>query len=334
MRIRIAALVLVLLPACGGEESVVSVAGFTSRSPRVVCEALPGPRPPAALVTRLAPATDSTFLLIDEGNREVVELDAGLGRVRAVTFTEDGPRGVARMADAAIAGDTLLVVADMGRNRLRGFTGDGEPRWTLNLPFPPQRTLFTGDRLLVAPVGMDRRVTSLLYEVRDSGIHSLAVPPASDPDALARMFINSVNVQAWPDGDVLVAHQFVLARAWHVGRDDRPRQRTVPVPDRVAAAVGVVPPMPIREEDLARMAVPVIDFGVDGRTGGIVYLTRSGDRREGGAEKAFVRADRDLGYVASSRLAINAVAFAYLPAHPDSVIVVDADQAWHRCPVP
>ena len=326
--------VMLLLAACGGEEPVVLIHDFAGRSDASTCASLPGPDPAPASVTQLQPHTDSTFLLIDADAREVGVLDAGARRLATIEFTEDGPLGVASLTDAAQSGDTLLVLADGGRRRLRGFDPAGRDLWMVELPFPPQRLAFAGERLLIAAAGMDTRLPSLVYELSGREAVPTRVPFATNADALGRMFLNFVTLQGYPDGTALVAHQFVQPRAWRIDAEARASFLDVPVPEQVVASLGYLPPIPFREEDLERIAAPVIASAADPRSGGLLYLTRSGRKLGGHTEKALVRVDRDLRYVGSRLLAVNAVALAYLPGAPEIAIVVDDEQNWFRCEAP
>ena len=331
---RAIAAVVLLLAACGGEEPVVTIDDFHDRSPLVACTALEGPEPAPVAVTQLAAASAASLLLIDEPGRTVLLLDADGRRMSALEFAEEGPRSVGQLVDAAMSGDSLVVIADAGRNRLQGFTIRGEERWTQDLSFPPQRVAFAGDRLLVAALGMDPRIAALVFERRDGDLASLSVPFATHPDMIGRMFVNSVALLGYADGRAIVAHQFVLPRAWQLGSDGAAVRAALPVPDGAASALGFVPPMPMREGDLERMAVPVIAAAPDPASGGVLYLTRTGMRSGAFLEKAVIRVDRELAYVSSIRLPVNAVAMTYLAARPESVLVVDVDQAWYRCAAP
>lgn len=326
--------VVLLLVACGGEEQVVLIPDFAERSAAARCVSLPDPDPEPASVTQLQPHSDSTFLLIDADAREVGVLDGSARRLATIEFTEDGPLGVASLTDAAQSGDTLLVLADGGRRRLRGFDGTGRDLWMVELPFAPQRLAFAGERLLIAAAGMDTRLPSLVYELRGREAVSMHVPFATNADALGRMFLNFVTLQGYPDGTALVAHQFVQPRAWRIDAGARASLLDVPVPEQVAASLGYLPPIPFREEDLERIAAPVIASSADPGSGDLLYLTRSGRRLDAHSEKALVRVDRDLHYVGSRLLDVNAVALVYLPVASGSAIVVDDEQNWFRCEAP
>ena len=327
------AVALLLLAGCGGEEWAL-IDDLPGRSPAVECEPLAGPDPAPVEVGRLRAASDSTFLLVDPAAREVVELSGDGARLATFTLTADGPRGVALLSDAIRSGDTLLVVADAGRQRLRAFDPTGRDLWTVQLDFPPQRLAFAGGRLLITAAGMDARLPGLVYELRDGSPRPLAVPLARHADAIARLFINDVVLEGYADGSALVAHHFVAPRAWRVGADNGIEERSVPIAAAVAGSIGYIPPIPIREEDLLRIAAPVIASAADPATGDLLYLTRSGRQRDGRSEKALVRANRDLIYLASRLLDVNAVALAYLPGAPESALVVDYEGGWFRCETP
>ena len=324
----------ILLAGCGGEDPVARIDDFSERSPLVECAELGRTIDELASVATFQPVDDSTFLVVDEVGRRtyVVGDDARVRRARS--FSDQGPGGVGQLMDAVLLGDTILVVADGERNRLIAFASGDEPHWVSELAYPPQRLVFTGERLLIAAVGMDPRIPGLVHERTADGSAPVGVPFAHHADALARMFINSVSMVSFGDGSALVAHELVWPRAWHVGRSGAPRPAQVPVPDAAAGSVGVMPPMPLRSEDLGKIAAPVVSMTVDPRRSELHYLTRSGRTTAPHLEKAIVRVSRDLRYLASYRLRINATEIAYLPARPDSVIVVDADFRWHRCPLP
>lgn len=322
-----------LVASCGGEELVL-IEDFASRSPRVRCEPLAGPDPAPVAVTALRAASDSTLLLVDGPGREVVLLDGNAARTAAVRFSPDGPRGVALLADAALSADSLLVLSDAGRPRLRAFDMRGRELWTLPLDFPPQRLAFAGGRLFFSTAGMDRRAPALLFEVRDGRVTPTRIPLVGHGDGIARLFLNDVALQGYGDGSLVVAHRFVWPRAWRMDADDRTQRMSVPIARGVKGDIGHLPEIPFREEDVARIAVPVIASAGDPRTGDLLYLTRSGRRRDGRSEKAIVRADGHLAYLASRRLDVNAVALAYLPVDPQRAIVVDSDASWYRCEAP
>jgi hypothetical protein len=153
-------------------------------------------------------------------------------------------------------------------------------------------------------------------------------------DALARMLINSVTMRGFADGSAVVAHQLVQARAWRLDPSGTRRRASVPVPEDAAGRLGHVPPMPLRETDLDAIAAPVVSMTVDPVGGEMFYLTRTGRRVGDHQEKALVRLAPTFAYVASNRLRMNAIEVVYLPARPDSVLIVDADLRWHRCAVP
>lgn len=323
-----------LLPvACGREESVVRIADFESRSPLAVCERMEGDDRLAS-VTSLRPASDTTLLVVDPSGRQVALVDRNGRVLLAHEFPEEGPGSISRLADAAISGDTLLVVTDAGRNRVMGLSLDGSERWALELAFPPQNVAFAGDRLLIAALGMDPRIPGLVLERRDADFEPIGVPFIHEPDALARMFANSVSLYGLADGSAVVAHELVHARAWRVPPAGPPVRASIPVAEAVAHQIGYMPPMPLREEDLDDVATPVISLTLDEVGGDLFFLTRSGRRADGYLEKAVVRASADFSYLGSMRLPFNATEIALLRAEPDSLIIVDPDLRWHRCPVP
>lgn len=324
---------LLLFAACGAEEWAL-IPDLAGRSAAAACDSLAGPDPGPVQVERLHAVSDSTLLLVDPVAREVVELDRDGSRLGVFELGADGPRSVAMLSDAARSGDTLLVIADAGRNRLRAFRPQGTDLWTLDLGFPPQRLTFAGGRLLVTAAGMDARLPALVHEVRNGAVAALPIPLVRHVDAIARLFVNDVVLEGYPDGSALVAHHFVAPRAWRVEPRGTVSSHAVPVAEAVRASIGHLPPIPFREEDIGRIAAPVIASAADPETGDFLYLTRSGRQREGRNEKAVVRVDGRFRYVGSRLLDVNAVVLAYLPSEPGSVIVVDTDGGWFRCAAP
>lgn len=320
-----------LLVACGGEESATLIDDFEARSSVQECSPLAGPAPAAASVAQLQPVSDTTFLLVDNVAREVALLNVRAERVWTFELAEEGPRTVARLSDAALSGDSLLVIADEGLARVRAFDPTGPELWTVDLGFPPQRVAFAAGRLLIAATAMDPRVGKLVHVLEDGIAVPLDVTPATHADGLSRMFLNFVTLQGYPDGRAIVAHQFVEPRAWLVGTSSTERV-VVPLPRAVEASLGFVPAMPVSEEDIGRIAAPVIASAPDRMTGDLLYLTRSGRERDGRSEKAIIRADARLGYLGSTLLDVNAVALAYLAN--GVAIVVDDDMGWFRCRAP
>ena len=334
MNARHALAVVVLLVACGGEDRPVLIGDFASRSTLVDCRPLGPDTVALGSIMSARPISDSTMLVVDGSGRQLVILDATLRVIRRLEFPDEGPGSIARLLDAAASGDSLIVLADGGRNRLVGITPEGAALWDFDTGFPPQSIAFAGGRLLVTAVGLDPRIPGLVHERIGPRLVSLDVPFIPHQDGLARMFVNSASLYGLPDGSAVLAHELIWPRAWLIPAHGAPRRVEVPLPERTSRQIGFVPTMPMREDELDDLLVPVMGLSVDPASGDIFYVTRTGDERDSHSEKAIVRATRDFVYLGSIRLPINAVEVVYLPHAPDSLIVSDYDLGWHRCPVP
>lgn len=323
-----------LLAACGGEEQAALIPDFAKRSPLVTCVALSGDTAALASITSVRAATDSTFLVADANGRQLVFYDRNATAIRRLEIPEEGPGSVEHLSDAVSSGDTVIVLADMGRGRIVGISPAGTEQWAADAGFPTQGVAFAGNRLLVAAFGMDARIPGLIHERRGERLIPLQVPFIADVEALARLFANSVNIRGLADGSAVVVHEMIYPRAWAISSSGDAERYDVPIPEGLAEQAGVVPPMPIRDEDIGQLLAPALSIDVDPASRDVLYITRSGPGAEAGSEKAIVRVSSAFGYIGSVRLPINAAELVYLPSIPDSVIVSDNELRWHRCPIP
>ncbi|HEX6589940.1 MAG TPA: hypothetical protein VF039_13130 [Longimicrobiales bacterium] len=334
MKLRRVLAAALLLAGCGEEDPATLIADFEDQSLVVECRALATDNPIFASITNVRAASDSTVFVVDGVGRQVAILDAEARVLLRLELPESGPGSVARLFDATVSGDSLIVIADGGRNRLLGLAPTGAELWSTQLDFPLQSVDFAGDRLLVSAVGMDHRIPGLVHELRGTRLVPLGIPFIPHADALARMFVNSASLVGRPDGAAVVAHEMIWPRAWLVPARGDPLPVDVPVPAAVAEQIGHVPTMPMHEDDAAQLLTPVIGMTIEPNSGDIFYVTRAAPKEEHGSQKAIIRADERFAYIASVRLPLNAVKLVYLSAYPDSLIVSDYDLNWYRCPVP
>lgn len=324
-------------PSADADAASTGPASLPEPAGELTCRPLPagtGGREP----TDLFPAGDSAFGVLYARERVVELRSPGPGTSRTVPFDREGPRGVVDAAGAALLGDSLLVLADRPRGRLKLLTRDGRDAGFVELGFPPQAIAEAGGRLYASPfvLAPDRR--ALLYRVdptpperpvRPVGIEPL---PFDDPGWTA--LGNMVALAGAPDGSLLLAHRLARARAYLLAPGEpRPRPVRVAMDDREASRLGVRPATPFGEEALDRIAVPVLDAAAGPGPGGMAYLTRSGDRpADGPPPRLLVRIDTSGGVASVHRVPVEG---RLLVRHPrgGAWVIADAGTLW-RCAEP
>lgn len=328
---------LLLLAACsGGGQEAVFVDNLVERSPSLVCEVADLGSPPAA-VSRLRAMNDSLLVAIAGGDRDILLLDDDLRVLTRIHWEKDGPVSLSDPSDAVLVGDSLLVIADRERARLAFLDLGGGDRGSLPLGFAPHRLLRFGRGYLVSAIALLPAQAELLYQVSDTSIRALGIPPLQVPDWQLKAMGNATVLEPVGGGRVILGHQFIepVAHLLDVSAEGDPstvRQVGVPLPGGVRGAVGYLPERPFTDESLSKLLAPMLDAASDTVAGEILYLTRTGRRIGDHWEKALVRADRDLGYLDSFVLPVNAGRFAYLPRRHE-IIAVAEDERWYRCPL-
>ncbi len=337
MRIRPLSLVP-LLAACAASDAAepVLIDDFPERSVVVRCE------PARALTARessvgdVATLSDSTFLVLYDRDRELALVGPELAPRRVVRFTEDGPAGVRSPVSATLADDTLLYVADRYRQALRLLKLDGSDGGTVHLPFPPQRVRATPGGVHVTPFVVGRHPARLVYRVEGADVRPVGIESVPYGDPGINALANMVDVVAYPDGRVVVTHEFVvpLAHRFRTGAETPVRRVPVPLPAAVGAALRDPAARALGDAAPAELPVAVLSAAPDARAGHLLYLTRSGRTAPGGYfEKAVVRLDGELRYLRSYLLDVNAIRMAYL-ADRGATVVVDEVDRWYTCPTP
>lgn len=326
-----------LLVACAASDATEPkwIDDFVKKSVAVTCEPVPSLSAREAVVADVATLSDSTFLILYEQDREVVLVGPDLEPRHVVSFDSDGPTGVRRPSSATLVGDTLLYVADQARASLKVLGLDGSDRGSVSLSFPPQQVRSMGGEVFVTPLVIGRHPGHLLYRVEGDKVASLGVRAARYGDLSVNVLANLAGVAVFPDGRLVVTHEFVIPFAHELRFDGASGVRRVPVPlpKEVGARLGRSPKgtaEDIRSEDLP---VAVISAVADGRSGDLVLLSRSGrEGRHGIFEKAVIRLDAGLEYRGSYLLDVNAIRMAYLAAQRVAVVVDEVDE-WYTCPV-
>lgn len=326
--------------ACGapGPGAPRTIERLAERAAPVACAPL-DVEESESVVADLAAVSDSTFLVLLPLERRVVVYGPDLRPRREIVFEAAGPRGVVNPRSAAIVGDTLVWITDIGPHRLRALSLSGEDRGTVRTPFPPDRIRWSPAGLVVTafPLGV-RAGGPLAWWLKDGEVRPLGVPAERHDDPRAEALANLLEPTPMPDGDVIVVHPLVSSRGARLraraggGFDVEPV--TVPVAPSEAGRLGRVPPSLFEEEAIEEVAAVALGASADRATGQYLYLTRTGRTLpDGTSEKAIVRAGPDLSFVSAHRLDVDAQAFAYVTT-TRTAIVIDAEARWHRCVLP
>ena len=339
LRAGTALLLPVLLGACAEEgPGDVFIEDFADRSPELACSVVEMPAFPASVV-RLKLVGDTLLAAVADGDREILLFDHDLTVRARVRWEDEGPSALADPVDVELVGDTLLVVAEGGRARLTFLDLHGVQRSHLALGFAPNRLLRDGDGWLVSAVPLSPTQGEILYRVGDERPRPLGIAPVHEATPQIKALANATVMVRARGGRVLVAHQYVRALAHLVdlppGGQGRGTVRDVaiPLPDGVAGTVGYRPEPPFTDEAMRRLLTPVLEAVPDPRHGGMLYLTRTGRTLGDAWEKALVRVDADMTYLASWIFPVNVGLFVWLPERGEVVAVAD-DERWYRCLVP
>jgi hypothetical protein len=329
---------LLLLAACAADgPETVFIDDFVDRSPTLECAVADVAGPPAAVV-RLKAVNDSLLAVIASGDREILLLGHDLSPRRRVPWQEEGPAALREPVDVELVADTLLAVVDRGRGRLTFLDLQGGPRGSLPLGFAPHRLLRDGDAWLVSTVPLAPTQGEILYRISGEEAEGMGIPPVHMAAPQLKALANATVLERVRGGRVIVAHQYLepLAHLLDLPREGggppAVRHVATPLPEGVRGAVGYRPEPPFTDEAMRRMLTPVLEAAPDAVGGGILYLTRTGRMSGDAWEKALVRVDADMVYVASWILPVNVGPFAYLPSSGE-VVAVAEDERWYRCPL-
>ena len=328
-----------LLAACAADgPEAVYIEDFADRSPMLACAVADVAGPPASVV-RLKAVNDTLLAVIADGDREILLLGHDLVARARVRWEEEGPSALADPVDVELVGDTLLVVAERGRARLTFLDLQGVQRDHLALGFVPNRLLRDGDGWLVSALPLSPTQGEILYRVGGAHPEPLGIAPVHEATPQIKALANATVMVRAGTGRVVVAHQYVRALAHLVELPPESRGRAVvrdvavPLPEGVAGTVGFRPGPPFADEEMRRLLAPVLEAAPDPPGGGMLYLTRTGRMSGDAWEKALVRVDAHMAYLASWIFPVNVGPFAWLPGRGE-VVAVAADERWYRCPIP
>jgi hypothetical protein len=327
-------LLLPLLAGCGGEPdpmTYVVIDDFVAGATPVHCEPVSLEWDPSPVELRLA--SDSTWTVLDELQRQIVQYDDALRVVRRLELPAAGPGSAPRPVSLARLGDSAWAVAVRGGLRIVILSDRGAELGSIPLDFLPHslEALPTGDLLLTAlPLG-DRPPT-LVVRWDGVGFTPLAVPRRSYTDMTVNALGNSALLEVMPGGEVLVMHQFLEPRAFRIGPADLVSPLTPPTPDGTREAIPYVPSSPITEAQMPLTLLPAMAMTVDPGSGDVFVLTRSGRTLGSRPERAVLRLDRELAFIEGFLLDVAPSSMVVLPRTRTAVVVDEAD-AFYACPL-
>ncbi len=330
----LAAVILACTPV--SQQAELSTFDPTRASETLACEpGSPGFEPPAS-VERMTAASDSSLVLVYPDAREVVLVDGNLSPIHTLRLEPEGPTGIAALHDAAVLGDSLVVVADGPRRLLRAFTPEGDPAWAVRLPAIPDRVLPTPAGLAVFPLHLAGLPGGGAYLVRDGAAHDLGMKPVALDDPQMGTLANLVSpALARGTSRLIVPRQFIAPVAALVDLDTATLPRTVPMPVAEATADRAwwAPGPPYTDGEMQRIIAPAMSATSGPGTGEISVLTRTGVHTGEHLEKVVIRLDSELRVMSSMTLPFNAIHLAWL-ASEHAYYIMTADEGWYRCSLP
>lgn len=330
-------LLLVGLTGCaaGEAETPVFIDDFITRSTTLACEPVPALNARRSSIAGLAVHGDTSFLVLYDEDREVVLVGPDLEVKHRITLDDTGPASMRMPTGVVLQEDSVLVVADQLGTKLQRFDWKGRYLESIDLEFAPQEVHLSGDRLLITPFVIGNYPKSLLFALdHDDRVTPLPISTVRYRDGLVHTFANTAQVATFPDGRIVVTHLLMVPFAQVLTlASPAPTRLPLPLPDGVRERYGWTPTSQFTEADSEKLLFPVIASAADPATGDLLYLTKTGRTNGYGTEKAIIRADRDLRYLSSYLLDVNATRMVYL-AGPKLAVTVTNNDEWYRCQLP
>jgi hypothetical protein len=329
-------LLLVAITACGSGllEDPVFIDSFIAQSLSTRCEPVPQITARRSAIRDVVTASDTSFLILYDEDREVAIIGPDLELRHRIVFHEDGPTGVKMPAGVALLGDSLLYIADQTEMRLKILDLQGRDRGTIPLDFAPQHLQRLGDQLLITPFVIANHPRTLLFTLENDRIRSLPITTNRYRDGLINILANTASIATYPDGRIVLTHAMITPFAQVLTLSaSAPDRSPLPLPDGVRDRYGWLPSATVTAADADSLLVGTIASAADQKTGDLIYLTKTGRINDRGSEKALIRVDRDLRFLRSYLLDVNAVKMAYL-AERDISLITTPENEWYSCPTP
>jgi hypothetical protein len=319
-----------LASGCGGDDGALRViARFEENAARVECSPLAGSTLPPGEIEAVAMSGDTLVGVLYDDLRAVYVHHLRNGSGWHFDVVRQGPDGVLSPAGLAFVRDSFVAVGDRGRMSLQYFNGQGRVVRSVAVGVPVMSLAGFPGGVAVAPTTLTGGSGTLLYLVRDDVTEQQPVPVLEVPNSMMTMMANSMAMAAFPDGRLVMLHQF-FHPVGHVWRAGRPlRTLKVPVPEGTARRAGFVPAPPLTDEALDRIARIALGAAADPKSGDVLLLTPLPNRR---GARAVVRLDRELAHVRSYLIDVNAGHLLY-DAGRRAALVADPNGQWHSCPL-
>lgn len=280
-------------------------------------------------LTEIRSASDSTWLVLDEPRRRIIELDHEARTLWSMEYPAVGPGSAGKAVSAALIGDSGVAIADRGGLRLLILSRSGELLASTPLGFLPNRLATTpGGDVLVTPLRLGDDPPTLLVRFTGPRRSEVAVPPRYHEDLMVRAMGNIARVETLPDGRALVLHEYLAPRGFSVAPDGEVTRLAVPTPDATLGQLDFVPATPLTEEDQPRILVPALGLSVDRRRSEVYLMTRSGRMVGDIAQRAVLRLDDRLGFLAAYTVDVAAREMAVLADRGLAVLADDEDRVF------
>lgn len=327
-------LTLLFLPLAGGCGDVAAtpavIESFRADAAALTCEPVDLGVDTAPAELRLA--SDSTWTLLDEAHRQLLEVTDDFRIVRQIDLPATGPGAVDHPISATVLGDTAVAIAARGGLRLVVLAMDGALRRSVPLEFIPNAIMASGSGILATPMPFgDRPSTLLLRNVGDDW-EEVPVPRRAYDDMSIAALGNAALVETFPDGRILLMHQFFRPRAFIVDAH-RIDELTPPVPDGARDQLDFVPRAPITDDQIRRTLVPALAMTIDPIRSEVYVLTRSGGELDDRLERAILRLSDRLEFIEGYTLPVIARSMVILPRRRSALVVDDVD-TFHLCSLP
>ena len=328
-------LLLGLLAAgCGAQEqpTYAVIDGFLERTVPARCTR--AMLNDSVAITEIRSVTDSTWLLLDEAQRRVTELDHELRPLWSMALPAIGPGAVIKAVSAGLLGDTAVAIVDRGTLRLQVLSRGGEVIRSTPLGFLPNALATTASgQVLVTPLRMGDDPPTLLVRFDGEERTDVPVPPRYYRNGMHRAMGNIARVETFPDGRAVLSHEYLAPRGFLIDASGGVEAALVPTPDATLDQLDYLPSIPATEEDQERIMVPTLAIGIDRSRSEVYLMTRSGRTVDGSLQRAILRLDDRLGLLEAFTADVPAFGMAVLPRHGRAILADEEDRLF-TCDLP
>lgn len=327
--LNIVLLLLLFLSACRDPRTEAPLLlDHVERAPVLACTERDGLSMPGS-VTELSRSGDTAVTALFADARTILQFDAALRVLRRLELARAGPHAITDPVSVIAANDSLLV-ADAEGEQLVVFDWSGVKRRGIPTEFAPLHIVETPRGVAIAPAVVGRFPGTLLFVLRHGQVRREEVGVLDFPDLTTKALGNRVRLL--PAGSSLILlHQFFTPRAVLVGEGGQ-RPLRVPLARALRSAIGYVPPLPLNDEAL-KPALVVANDAAPAERGELLLLVRTGRAAGDRFEKAIMRTDSLLNFMAAYRLPVSPGLMTYVARTRTAVLVDEADR-WFTCQLP